>query len=421
MKSPTSSKQDYKARRFQTERRAQELTKAANEAVTACWLELAEGGRQELKELQRELQAKNEQEKELQAAVADKALQAKHAEFLLREYEAESQAAANIEQLNAERNTEQEKARAALQSSEEMQGRLDASERNAEALMSEIASLQEQLAAKDADTALWRAQLKAACRAEQHQRKFYRRLCKANGILDGEERSKRHKSSAAISSADSAEQTPPSPDAQRRIRLRKRRARSVDAAHDAAAHDNDNPGRAASVRTLARQQADRAQQQQLRAQPGAWRPKARASAFEEDVPQMQAARPQMAHAHPSGPPLGTMGNAGYKYREVVRRKDEREALQGFDCENCKRFYQAISSWGPMANLPAPSCGHAVTGDLARGPTAAKALIQDASRHRHQWQPPATPSGFWDMGFMDSLDSRRPDYQPPNGGSLKGFC
>lgn len=54
---------------------------------------------------------------------------------------------------------------------------------------------------------------------------------------------------------------------------------------------------------------------------------------------------------------------GYKYREVVRRKDEREALQGFDCENCKRFYQAITSWGPIANLPTPACGHAVSRKL----------------------------------------------------------
>ena len=30
------------------------------------------------------------------------------------------------------------------------------------------------------------------------------------------------------------------------------------------------------------------------------------------------------------------------------------------------------------------------------------LVQDASRHRHRWEPPATPPGFWDMGFMDSL-------------------
>ena len=30
------------------------------------------------------------------------------------------------------------------------------------------------------------------------------------------------------------------------------------------------------------------------------------------------------------------------------------------------------------------------------------LVQHASRHRHRWEPPPTPPGFWDLGFMDSL-------------------
>ena len=29
------------------------------------------------------------------------------------------------------------------------------------------------------------------------------------------------------------------------------------------------------------------------------------------------------------------------------------------------------------------------------------LRQNASRHRYHFAPPATPPGFWDMGFMDS--------------------
>lgn len=33
------------------------------------------------------------------------------------------------------------------------------------------------------------------------------------------------------------------------------------------------------------------------------------------------------------------------------------------------------------------------------------LHQDASRHRYRFAPPATPNGFWDMGFGDSQDSR----------------
>ena len=33
------------------------------------------------------------------------------------------------------------------------------------------------------------------------------------------------------------------------------------------------------------------------------------------------------------------------------------------------------------------------------------LCQNASRHRYHYAPPATLPGFWDMGFMDSQDSR----------------
>jgi len=43
---------------------------------------------------------------------------------------------------------------------------------------------------------------------------------------------------------------------------------------------------------------------------------------------------------------------------------------------------------------------------AAAPTPARQdLHQDASRHRYRFAPPATPNGFWDMGFGDSQDSR----------------
>ena len=44
-------------------------------------------------------------------------------------------------------------------------------------------------------------------------------------------------------------------------------------------------------------------------------------------------------------------------------------------------------------------------DRGRGLASVKELRQEASRHRHRHKPPETPPGFWDMGFMDSLDSR----------------
>ena len=33
------------------------------------------------------------------------------------------------------------------------------------------------------------------------------------------------------------------------------------------------------------------------------------------------------------------------------------------------------------------------------------MREDGSRHRYRYAPPATPEGFWDMGFLDSQDSR----------------
>ena len=48
-------------------------------------------------------------------------------------------------------------------------------------------------------------------------------------------------------------------------------------------------------------------------------------------------------------------HVGYKYRDVVRKKAERELLQGFECQDCKRFYEAVASWGPVGELPV--CGH----------------------------------------------------------------
>lgn len=50
---------------------------------------------------------------------------------------------------------------------------------------------------------------------------------------------------------------------------------------------------------------------------------------------------------------------GYKYKEVVRKKAEREELTGIECVDCRKFYAAIETWGAVGDLPA--CGHAVRG------------------------------------------------------------
>lgn len=68
----------------------------------------------------------------------------------------------------------------------------------------------------------------------------------------------------------------------------------------------------------------------------------------------------------ASPPRGRGG--GVKYTEVVRKKAEREMLDGFECACCAAFYLAISTWGaPPQQLP--ECGHgkdAAAVDAARG-------------------------------------------------------
>ncbi len=53
--------------------------------------------------------------------------------------------------------------------------------------------------------------------------------------------------------------------------------------------------------------------------------------------------------------------AGYKYHDVVRRRSDREQLKGIECEHCKRFYDAMESWGTF-NRP-PPCGHIKPGNI----------------------------------------------------------
>ncbi len=114
------------------------------------------------------------------------------------------------------------------------------------------------------------------------------------------------------------------------------------------------------------------------------------------------------------------------HAEVVRGK-AREQLQGYACQQCREFYEAMVSWqrggangacGAEAAAAAlrPTCGHAPPPQAAAAaapldPLAAAAaaatppgaqLIQANSRHRAQWVPPqGTPDGFWSLTFPDN--------------------
>ncbi|CAE8718913.1 unnamed protein product, partial [Polarella glacialis] len=67
-------------------------------------------------------------------------------------------------------------------------------------------------------------------------------------------------------------------------------------------------------------------------------------------------------------------------RCVVRGREQRQALQGFDCEQCRSFYELSTAIGGVA--------------LVAGHSGQRAL----SRHRLEWAPTSTPPGFWDLSF-----------------------
>lgn len=85
--------------------------------------------------------------------------------------------------------------------------------------------------------------------------------------------------------------------------------------------------------------------------------------------------------------LGPAANKGFKYIEPVRKKAERENLAGVECNQCKKFYDAV--------LP--------DNDTTNGHKTMRCEHHDGvSRHRYRYAPPMTPEGFWNIGFESDL-------------------
>lgn len=68
-----------------------------------------------------------------------------------------------------------------------------------------------------------------------------------------------------------------------------------------------------------------------------------------------------APAAPAAP-----ATAPYKYVEVVRKKDERQALPAHNCASCQAFYEALRSWGDAGAAQYLACGHVVAGERKEG-------------------------------------------------------
>ena len=95
------------------------------------------------------------------------------------------------------------------------------------------------------------------------------------------------------------------------------------------------------------------------------------------------------------------------YLEVVRKKEERDRLNRYECVECGKFIEAI-------------CDQDSQGVYDR-----HALLCN-SRHRARFTPPQTPEDFWELSFVDERDAKRrrrvekelPTAQEPYGAAPK---
>lgn len=72
----------------------------------------------------------------------------------------------------------------------------------------------------------------------------------------------------------------------------------------------------------------------------------------------------------------------YKFSEVVRKKNDREKLNGYDCRECRQYY----------------AGDNLTEEQL------KLVLKNCSKHRHQSTPPPdTPEDFWEVGFPNTQE------------------
>jgi len=77
----------------------------------------------------------------------------------------------------------------------------------------------------------------------------------------------------------------------------------------------------------------------------------------------------------------------FKYEEVVRGKMAREALNGYECEECAAFFDKAVLHGDGAKCYDRD-------ELLR-----------CSRHRGRHTPPSTPQDYWELSFIDEREAR----------------
>lgn len=72
----------------------------------------------------------------------------------------------------------------------------------------------------------------------------------------------------------------------------------------------------------------------------------------------------------------------FAYQEVVRGRANRQALPGHECEECRKWFDAVGKGYDRADM-----------------------VKECSRHRALHAPPSTPENYWRLTFVDEQSSR----------------
>ena len=79
-------------------------------------------------------------------------------------------------------------------------------------------------------------------------------------------------------------------------------------------------------------------------------------------------------------PATTAAEPTFAYQEVVRGRANRQALPGHECEECRKWFDAIGKGYDRADM-----------------------VKECSRHRALHAPPSTPEDYWRLTFVDERE------------------
>ncbi|XP_071510810.1 uncharacterized protein [Diadema antillarum] len=85
----------------------------------------------------------------------------------------------------------------------------------------------------------------------------------------------------------------------------------------------------------------------------------------------------------------------YKFRDVVRKRHERQKLKGFDCKECASYY----------------------GNLVLSDEELAERMKTCSRHRGHYSPPNTPQHYWSIDFPDTPTCMERGYMQEGVGEI----